>query len=205
MSPKSAEQFEEIRQKSTEKIKEVALELFSQRGFHNTTISQIAKEAGISKGLMYNYFGSKEALLHAIVSEAVSEFEHLTSTLLSQEGSASEKLAMMTDMAIEVVSSDLKHWRLLTSLSLQTDVIEQLKEVLRLKSEQAIALTEALFKQMGFEDPRKEAFIYGALMDGMMLHYVSMSTLEMEYPVEQMRSFIYERYINHQANNQQHE
>ena len=40
----------------------VALKLFSQKGFHNTTIIDIASARGISVGSMYNYFKSKEEL-----------------------------------------------------------------------------------------------------------------------------------------------
>ena len=53
--PKTKEQFEEIRNKSKAAIIEAALELFANNGFHNTSITQIAKKAGVSKGLMYNY------------------------------------------------------------------------------------------------------------------------------------------------------
>ncbi|PLX21155.1 MAG: hypothetical protein C0599_08290 [Salinivirgaceae bacterium] len=49
-----------------EKIVDAAITLFGENGFHNTSISQIAKNAGVSKGLMYNYFESKEELLKYI-------------------------------------------------------------------------------------------------------------------------------------------
>ena len=52
---------------------DVALEHFANEGYHATTINHIAKHAGISKGLMYNYFESKEALLKAIIHKSVTE------------------------------------------------------------------------------------------------------------------------------------
>ena len=51
---KQKERFEEMRQRSEEKILAVALELFATKGYKNTSISDIAKKANISKGLMYN-------------------------------------------------------------------------------------------------------------------------------------------------------
>jgi len=71
MSPRNPKQFEEIREKSKEKIIYAAFELFSTVGYWGSSISKIAKQAGISKGLMYNYFSSKEHLLQAVVGKIV--------------------------------------------------------------------------------------------------------------------------------------
>ena len=50
MSPRTKDQFEEIRNKSRENIEKIALELFAIKGYHATSVSQIAEKAGISKG-----------------------------------------------------------------------------------------------------------------------------------------------------------
>ena len=63
MSPKTSGQFKEIRADKKQLIIDTALNLFANKGYHASSISMIAKEAKISKGLMYNYFDSKEALL----------------------------------------------------------------------------------------------------------------------------------------------
>lgn len=73
MSPRSSAQFEEMREEKKTLIMNTALEHFSDYGFHATTISHIAKHAGISKGLMYNYFKSKEDLLAAIINRSLDE------------------------------------------------------------------------------------------------------------------------------------
>ena len=45
------------------KIFEVSGRLFKEKGFENTTVDEITKEAGIAKGTFFNYFSTKEALL----------------------------------------------------------------------------------------------------------------------------------------------
>ena len=45
------------------------LDLSSERGLHDTPVSVIAKRAGISQGLLYHYFGNKQALVHALYRE----------------------------------------------------------------------------------------------------------------------------------------
>ncbi|MCY7830498.1 TetR/AcrR family transcriptional regulator [Bacillus spizizenii] len=52
-----------------EKLIDTALELFSSRGYNGTTVKEIAKEAGVTDGLIYHYFSSKEELLHAILAK----------------------------------------------------------------------------------------------------------------------------------------
>ena len=73
MSPRSAKQYNEIRKQKKKLIMETALELFAENGFHTTSISQIAKKAGISKGLAYNYFQSKNEILEEILETSSKE------------------------------------------------------------------------------------------------------------------------------------
>lgn len=49
-----------------EKITEVSLQLFEQKGYHTVSIDKIVKESGISKGAFYHYFKSKDELLYNI-------------------------------------------------------------------------------------------------------------------------------------------
>jgi AcrR family transcriptional regulator len=52
-----------------EKLLEIALGLFAERGFEGSTIKELADRAGVSLGLMYHYFKNKEALLEAAVDK----------------------------------------------------------------------------------------------------------------------------------------
>ncbi|MCP4537627.1 MAG: TetR/AcrR family transcriptional regulator [Chloroflexi bacterium] len=47
-------------------ILDAALELISERGFHNTPMSLIAKTAGVSAGIIYHYFSGKEELINEL-------------------------------------------------------------------------------------------------------------------------------------------
>ncbi|HJT57159.1 MAG TPA: helix-turn-helix domain-containing protein, partial [Ktedonobacteraceae bacterium] len=50
-----------------EQIIDAAMHVFAEKGFVRATNKDIAREAGITPGLIYHYFDSKEALLKAIV------------------------------------------------------------------------------------------------------------------------------------------
>jgi AcrR family transcriptional regulator len=53
---------QENKKATQEKILRVALELFSTRGFYETTTRQISRKAGVAEGTLFNYFRSKEDL-----------------------------------------------------------------------------------------------------------------------------------------------
>src|SRR5688500_9150955 len=53
-----------------EQILEVAGRVFAERGFVATSVAEVAEQAGISKPLIYNYFGSKEGLFEQCLRSA---------------------------------------------------------------------------------------------------------------------------------------
>ena len=50
-----------------EEIISAALEVFADRGFAATTLEDIARKAGVTKGTIYLYFENKEALFKALI------------------------------------------------------------------------------------------------------------------------------------------
>lgn len=59
----------EQRRVSIERIREAALNRFLSNGYHSTSVDDIAKDAGITKGAVYFYFESKSAVLFALLEE----------------------------------------------------------------------------------------------------------------------------------------
>lgn len=53
-----------------------AVELFSKEGYHTTTIQQIARRAGTSTGLIYQYFGDKEDVLFLTLKLVIDSYEN---------------------------------------------------------------------------------------------------------------------------------
>ena len=70
-----------------------ALELFLAHGFAATRIEDVARRAGVSKGSIYLYFPTKEALFHAVVREGVvARVEEAEATAAAHRGSARDVL-----------------------------------------------------------------------------------------------------------------
>lgn len=76
-----------------QRIIEAAMQLFAKKGYHATSIQEIADRAGIAKGSIYSYFSSKEKLLVAIYEHYTEHFsEHLTSIAADESLSPVERL-----------------------------------------------------------------------------------------------------------------
>lgn len=173
---------------------DAALELFGSIGYQSTSISKIAKAAGISKGLMYNYFSGKQDLLEAIVLSEAEAGANWWTEVFEQNISPYQKIREITLRAVEEVQKDLHHWRLLTSLAFQPDVLENIEELLMEQKGPIIQQSIALFAALGVPDPEKESFFYGAILDGIFLHYISVGDA---YPLHEMIEYALAKYASY--------
>jgi AcrR family transcriptional regulator len=64
-----------------DEILSAALEIFTENGFAAARVEDIAKRAGLSKGAVYLYFESKEAMLKALVEQSAGQVANAASTL----------------------------------------------------------------------------------------------------------------------------
>lgn len=71
----SFENFETLEQEKKQRILNAALEEFTKNGYKKASTIEIAKNASISKGALFHYFGTKEALFHYLISYAVQNLE----------------------------------------------------------------------------------------------------------------------------------
>jgi len=65
-------------------ILDAAWSCFAQRGFHQTTMQDIATDAGISAGAIYRYYASKEAVLAAITERNTERYAELLADIRSE-------------------------------------------------------------------------------------------------------------------------
>src|SRR5262249_12774484 len=85
-------------------ILEAAVRVFARKGYHTCRVGDIAEEAGVSHGLLYHYFDSKEAILETVFRETWSDLLSALRTVEESEAPASEKLR-------QVAAILLRSWR----------------------------------------------------------------------------------------------
>jgi len=189
VSPKSKDQFEEAREKSKENILNSALKLFSKRGFYNTSIRQIATQANISNGLMYNYFKSKEDLLVEIVNKS---FTLMNSVIINdKELNANEKIEETINKTFDLIQNKKKLLRMMLQIGLQAEKFEFVNKMIAKKYDEEIEILADSFQKIGIVNNKIEASIFLATLDGIMLQYMIMKN---EIPFNEMRNAMIEKY-----------
>jgi len=84
-----------------DEVLRAALELFAAQGYANTSVQQIVKAAGVTKGAMYHYFTSKDDLLFAIYERMLSLQRQRLEEIIAKGGTAEEVLrAVCEDVVI---------------------------------------------------------------------------------------------------------
>lgn len=95
MTPRTKEENERIREERRQQLLEAAVKVFTDRGFAATKIADIAAAAGISHGLVYHYFASKEEIYAALVDLAMGAALQTTEGALAGSGPPWERIAAM--------------------------------------------------------------------------------------------------------------
>ena len=191
MSPRTAEQNEQIRAESKHKIMEAAFKLIAKNGYEATSIAMIAKKAGVSKGLLYNYFTSKEELVKALVLGAMQEGDELIETLFTDD--AKETLKNLFHWFFREMREWPDHWRLMTELTFKIERFEFVHEIVTAKMNEYFTVVETLLKEMGYENAFGEARIIGAILDGMAFHALMFID---DYPLDEMEIYLIKKYCN---------
>ena len=62
-------------EKNKLRIEQAALHLFTRKGFHGTTVREIAKKAGVSMGKLYIYYDTKEDIFVDLVERLGKKME----------------------------------------------------------------------------------------------------------------------------------
>lgn len=190
MSPRTEKQYEEIRGERKNLIQETALELFATKGFHSTSISMIAKKAGISKGLLYNYYESKEDLLKEIM---ISGFQQILDMMdPNQDGELTkDELESMIKDSFRIVEEHSNFWSLYFAVLPQKDVFVIIKDQFNKMYEFMYGLMTDYFRKRNVDDPEAEAIILGSLLDGIFINYIFNKN---EYPLEAVKKRLLEIY-----------
>jgi AcrR family transcriptional regulator len=96
MSPKIID-----KSKKSLEIARAALGLFSRNGYTSTSVRQIAEEAGIGKGTLYEYYANKEEIFLGAVNEWMADFDKLVFTRLDRIEGPVDKLYAVIELKTE--------------------------------------------------------------------------------------------------------
>lgn len=95
------------------RILQAAIRLFAKHGFHAVSVDQIVGQARVNKRMVYHYFGSKDALFEAALSEVYKRIEEIEFHAVERGRSPREKLSRLLESYFEFLDVEPEFTRLL--------------------------------------------------------------------------------------------
>ena len=175
-------------QTTRERIVAGALKLFAERGYGSTSVKAIAQHAGVSQGLMYNYFPNKATLLKEIFLAGLRDVQ--ASWRDVPESDPLDNLRSLLDESFRLVAEHASFWRLFYSLRSQRAVAAELANELGAWSALIHERLERYCRELDLARPEVEARVLFAFIDGVAQQLV----LDDAYPLGDVTSALVARY-----------
>lgn len=171
-----------------------ATKVFSKKGYHGSSVSDITKEAGVSKALFYHYFVSKKDLLVIFAMKRLEDFLPLSEGM-EKIKDPKKRLIFLVDFVLDELIKKTEKLRFINMLYLTEDGVKAIEEAMKKYEthfEKIFRMERKLFVELGFSDPDMEATYMRSLLQGISLEYMLGPS---DYPLEAMRKKLLSRYI----------
>jgi AcrR family transcriptional regulator len=177
--PRSKTQNEKVKDERREKILAGALSLFASKGLSATRISDISAKTGMSQGLVYHYFPSKEDIFVKLIGDALAKMNEAALNLEKMEIPAEMKVrlavkGLMEGLIHSPAASD--YYFLMTQTALSESFPAEAREMIRRKNDVKYTVMTRIFSQGQVEGSVKQvpaeelATILFSLVNGLALN-----------------------------------
>ena len=173
-------------------ILQTALHLFAQKGYDATPTSLIAKEAGVSEGLIFRHYTNKAGLLEAIIQQGLAQ---IADTMQAYQTASDplQAIAEHIEQSFALLRAHEAFWRLVQKIRSQPTVQlvagEQIKQV----NQFIVNQLANNFEKLGAPAPLAEALMLFALIDGITIHYLDAPDT---YPLDEMQQLLLKKYTH---------
>jgi AcrR family transcriptional regulator len=161
-------------------ILETAVELFSERGYENVSMQEIAHEAEFAVGTLYKFFENKEALYRSVLISKAEEVHQAMDTILTEPGDPVEILRRFIEFLAAVMEENRKIVRLYFSetrgikFQARKEFENEMKEMdERTQRKLATVMQRAIDEgHLRERNPDYLAVAFGGMIDGFFIRWV---------------------------------
>jgi len=167
------------------KILKVALELFAKNGYNATSTGKIAKQAGVSEGLIFRHFENKEGLLSAVLKLG----EERIKTTFAEIVFESEPILVikkMLNLGLKIAQDqdEANFWKLQYKVKWEVEQYDEHK-----MEPVEHALTQA-FANLGYSEPELETKLLLITFDGLATRFF----LQKDFDKDEIMEFLNKKY-----------
>lgn len=129
--PRSPEDNQQLKDARRVDILRAATRVFAKKGFAETKISDVAKEAGLSHGLVYHYFANKDAVFQAILADKLEHSRAMMQEDDSLPGSALDRMRASIGNWLARVQQDPDMGPVITAGLASNALTDETREMMR--------------------------------------------------------------------------
>lgn len=152
-------------ERTRKNLLEAAVRLFARQGYAATSIRALASEAGVSLGLLYFYFPSKEAVLEALLADGLADVQ-VTFEAAKKEPSAAGFVRALLTSAGERLRLHRASWQVSYGLRHQPEVVDGLERSIGKARAHMLGFLEGELRRRKVPNARIEAEVLFALVEG---------------------------------------
>ena len=194
-------------------IIKAATKIFIKKGFFGTTISEIAKEADIGKGTIYEYFKSKDDIIFSTFSLYINNIRKKIEKIIESKLNPKEKLEKAITLFVESMNKEadklvklmFDFWSIAVKekqigKSFLIEINNFYKQYRAMFSEILIqGIKNGYFKK--YINPHQQAIIITCMLDGILTQYVmGNSCIKYQETIKSFISTIFKGIVNEQHN-----
>jgi AcrR family transcriptional regulator len=189
MSPRNEEQNELIKDERREQILSAALKVFAKKGFAATKISDIVARGGMSHGLVYHYFRSKEEIFFDLLKRAIATSVQSITQVEALEIPPLEKVRMIAQYILGGIESyeDSAYYFMIVLHASVMDVPKEMAELISSSSISIRSLANIIAEgqktgEIREGDPFGMTVTFFAAIEGLAVYKLAMDGFKMPDP-----------------------
>lgn len=171
------EAFQRASEERKEKILEVGIEEFASKGYENANINIIAKNAGISIGLMYKYFNTKEDLFFTCLQRGMSILDETIDDILRSDDKLIVKAENLIRAICRLSNKNGNYIKLYNEITSQRDSAKAIEFANEIEAQTAKKYINCITNSLKSGDvrqdmdPRLFAFFFDNLLTSLQFSY----------------------------------
>lgn len=161
-----------------DQIVRATVECITKYGYHNFSMQDVARTAGVSKGIIHYYFLNKDELMMSVLEKVSGDIEQFLAEDMRSIEDPIKKLEIFVNVCCEVVRSTKEYYQVSMDFWTQINQKDAVREIIS-KHYQKIRETCALVIKEGIEsgkfrkvDPNEYASYVIAVIDGISLQWL---------------------------------
>jgi TetR/AcrR family transcriptional regulator, acrAB operon repressor len=179
-----------------ERIVKAAVRVFAEQGFNGASLSDIATQAGVTRGAIYWHFKNKEALIEELLQRIDSYHVHLVESSRSADGSVRDRLRGVLRQLIRRQVDD-QEWRMMQEIVVR-DFLNRRGNVTWMETNgEGEVAAERFFDEMiargeilGFSDGRTALVAVSCFVSGWIIQSIDLEGRLTDSQIEELVEFV---------------